>query len=118
MSSQSSKPPKPSSPSVATTALRLADEAEKPGSTDQSRLPALRALCDPETGTLSNCLADLEKLNSKLAPPGWSGAAGSKRRALVEALSWPLKKGDTEKVLNSIERVKSTMQLAIEADQM
>ena len=97
---------------------KLADEAEAPGSTDQSRLPALKALCDPSTGTLSSCRAELEKLNSKLAPPGWTGAVGSKRRGLVEALSWPLKKGDAEDALRSIERFKSTIMLAVHADQM
>ena len=70
----------------------LVYEAETAGSAEQSRLPALRSLCDPDTGILSSCYAELERLKRKLAPPGWSGPAGSKRRGLVEALSWPLQK--------------------------
>lgn len=96
----------------------LAYKAETSGSAEESRLPALKSLCNPETGILSSCDTELGKLKRKLAPPGWSGPAGSKRRGLVEALSWPLKKKDTEKVLDSITRYKDTIRLAIQADQM
>ena len=96
----------------------LADKAEASGSAEQSRLPALRSLCDPDTGILSSCFAELEELTRKLAPPGLSGSTGSKRRGLVEALSWPLKKKDTEKVLDSIARYKDTISIAVHADQM
>ena len=96
----------------------LAYKAETSGSAEESRLQALESLCNPETGILSSCDTELEKLKRKLAPPGWSGPAGSKRRGLVEALSWPLKKKDTEKVLDSITRCKHTISLAIQADQM
>ena len=101
------------------TLERLVYEAETPGSAEQSRLPALRSLCDPDTGILGSCYAELEKLTCILAPPGWSGPSGSKRRGLVEALSWPLlKKKDTEKVLDSITRYKDTISVAVHADQM
>ena len=96
----------------------LVYEAETAGSAEQSRLPALRSLCDPDTGILSSCYAELEKLTRKLAPPGWSGPTGSKRRGLLEALSWPLKKKDTEKVLDIITRYKDTISVAVHADQM
>ena len=96
----------------------LVYKAETAGSAEQSRLPALRSLCDPDTGIVSSCHAELEKLARKLAPPGWSGPSGSKRRGLVEALSWPLKKKDTEKVLDSIKRYKDTISVAVHADQM
>ena len=96
----------------------LVYEAETAGSAEQSRLPALRSLCDPDTGILSSCYAELEKLTRKLAPPGWSGPTGSKRRGLVEALSWPLKKKDTEKVLDIITKYKDTISVAVHADQM
>lgn len=95
----------------------LADEAETSGSTEQNRLSALESLCDPDTGVLNSCCAELEKLNTKLAPPAWSGPPGSKRRGLVEALSWPLKREDTEKILKSMERVKTTINIALNADQ-
>lgn len=95
----------------------LADEAETSGSTEHSRLSALKSLCDPGTGVLNSCYAELEKLNSKLAPPVWSGPPGSKRRGLLEALNWPLTREDTEKILKSIERFKATINIAINADQ-
>lgn len=95
----------------------LADNAETSGSTEPSRLSALKSLCDPDTGVLNSCCTELEKLNSKLVPPAWSGPPGSKRRGLVEALSWPLKREDTEKISKSIERFKTTINVAINADQ-
>ena len=96
----------------------VADKAETPGAPEQSRLPALRSMCDPDKGLLRICCLELERLRSKLAPPGWSGPAGSKRRSLVEALSWPLKKRDTEKILRGLERLKNSINVAITADQM
>ena len=95
----------------------LTEEAEMPDSSYQFRLPALRSLCDPDTGALDNCSAELEALKCKLTPSAWSGPAGSKRRGLVEALSWPLKKGETEKILKSIERTKNTINMAMAVDQ-
>ena len=95
----------------------LADKAETPSSDSKSRLPALKSLCDPDTGTLIKCRTELNNLATKLTPPEWTGPAGSKRRGLVQALTWPLKKGDTEKVLASIERFKSTINVAVTTDQ-
>ena len=92
----------------------LADKAKTSGSAEQSRLPALRSLCDQDRGTLSNCYAELDELRQRLDPPGWSGPTGSKRRALVEALSWPLKKKDTEKVLDSIASYKDTISVCMQ----
>lgn len=77
----------------------------------------MKSLCDPDKGILGKCCAELGKLKTKLTPPGWSSPAGSKRRGLVEALSWPLEMGDTEKGLASIERFKSTINLAVAVDQ-
>ena len=96
----------------------LVDKAETSDSVEQSRLPALRSLCDPVNGILTNCYAELEKLRRKLTPPEWSGPPGSKRRALLETLSWPLKKQDTEKVLDCIARYKDTISIAVYADQI
>ena len=96
----------------------LADKAETSGSTDQSRFLALKFLCDPGTRILSRCRNELEMLESSPAPPGRSGSAGPKRKAWVEALRWPLQRGDTEKVLERIERFKSTINLTITADLM
>lgn len=99
---------------VLQTLEALADKAE---TSDEDRLPVLKSLCHPDEGTLSECYAELRKLETKLAPPGWSGPEGSKRRALLETLSWPLKKGDTERFLENIEKLKSTINLAVNVDQ-
>ena len=103
--------------SVLLTLEELADKAETPSSDAKSRLPTLKSLCDPDTGILIECRNELNDLNTKLTPPEWSGRTGSKRRGLVQALTWPLKKGETEKVLASIERFKSTVDVAITTDQ-
>ena len=102
---------------VLRTLEELADKAEAPSSDGKSRLPALKSLCDPNTGTLIKCCTEFNNLTTKLTPPEWIGRAGSKRRGLVQALTWPLKKGDTEKVLASIESFKSTINIAITTDQ-
>lgn len=94
--------------------------ARQAGSTKmeaESRLPSLRLLCEPGTGLLARCLTELTELDKKLRPPGWSGPAGSKRRALIQASGWPLKKGAIEKILANIGRWKETISLAITADE-
>jgi hypothetical protein len=94
--------------------------ARKAGSTKveaESRLPSLRLLSEPGTGLLAKCLTELADLDKKLRPPGWSGPAGSRRRALVQASGWPLKKGAVEKSLVNIGRLKETISLAITADE-
>ena len=102
---------------VLRTLEELADKAETPSSDSKSRLPALKLLCGPDTGILTKCRTELNDLAKKLTPPEWIGPAGSKRKGLVQALSWPLKKGETEKVLASIERFKSTINVAVATDQ-
>ena len=94
----------------------LARKAEGASPTEESRLPTLKLLCEPGVGPLSRCLLLLETLESKLAPPSWGGSVGSKRRALIQALGWPLKEGNTKKTLEEIARFKATLGLAVAAD--
>jgi hypothetical protein len=84
---------------------------------NKTRLPTLKLLCEPEKGQLAECLKELKTLKEKLAPPSWSGQEGSKRSALIQALRWPLKEGDTKKTLENIGRFKATLNLAIAADE-
>jgi hypothetical protein len=94
--------------------------ARQAGSTKveaENRLPSLRLLCEPRTGILAKCLMELTDLDKKLRPQGWSGPAGSKRRALIQASGWPLKKGAVERALVNIGRLKETISLAITADE-
>jgi hypothetical protein len=96
---------------------QLATKAKNADPTAQSSLPALALLCEHD-GPLSMCLAELEALKRKLAPPGWSGQVGSKRSAFMQALGWPLKEGDVKKTLRDIERLRDILNLALSTDQV
>ena len=86
--------------------LRLVENSE---SSDPSRLSTFELLLKPD-GPLSTCKTELERLKEKLEPEtGW--------RAVRQSLVWPLKEGDMRKALSNLERLKSTMQLALSADQ-
>jgi hypothetical protein len=99
---------------VLETLERLARQEESSNSA-KGRLPSLRLLCEPKTGLLAQCVMELNDLDKKLRPPGYP--VGSKRRALIQASSWPLKKGAAEKTLVNIGRLKATLTLAITADE-
>jgi hypothetical protein len=59
---------------------------------------------------LVNAKDELERLKIKLEPQkGW--------RAVKKTLQWPLKEGEMRKALEGLERLKSTIQLALSADQ-
>ena len=95
----------------------LAKRAENEDSGADGRLPALKRLCKPDAGPLAMCKAELESLKTKLEPPKWTGPVKSKRTALVQALSWPLKEGETKSMLQNMERYKTTLNMALEMDQ-
>ncbi|KAI9709873.1 MAG: hypothetical protein M1812_007581 [Candelaria pacifica] len=96
----------------------LAVKAERPNgsATVETQLPTLKRLCEPK-GQLAGCKGELEALEKKLLPSRWSGPAGSKRRGLIEALSWPLQEGETRKILENIGRFKASLNIALMADQ-
>ena len=86
--------------------LRLVEKSEASGTSD---LSTFERLAQPG-GPLLSCLVELEKLKSKLQPEtGWR-----KRR---QSLTWPLKEGEMREALGSLERLKSTMSLALSTDQ-
>lgn len=61
-------------------------------------------------GVLETCKVGLEALEKKLEPKeGW--------RAVRAAIFWPLKETDVTKALLHIDRTKSSLQLALAADQ-
>ncbi|KAE9364611.1 hypothetical protein N431DRAFT_109437 [Stipitochalara longipes BDJ] len=67
-------------------------------------------LLEKSGGTLQSCQAELERLRVKLVPEkGWRKARNS--------LIWPLKESEMRRALEGLERWKSTMQLALSADQ-
>lgn len=66
-------------------------------------------------GPLETCLKEVERLEKKLKSPDWTKNCGPKRTAIVQSLRWPLKEADTKKTLETISRIKVTLQLALEA---
>lgn len=95
----------------------LAKREENADSSVETRLPALKLLCEPDAGPLTMCKAELESLKTKLESPKWTGPATSKRTAMMTTLSWPLKKGETKNMLQNMERYKTTLNMALEIDQ-
>lgn len=73
-------------------------------------LETITALCDQEEGPI---VKELKYLEEKLRLPGWAGQDGSRRKVLMQSLTWPLKEGETRKTLQNIERLKSTLELAL-----
>lgn len=96
----------------------LVNKTKSTRGTSDSFLFMLSKLCDPNDGALGECVSELEALKKKLAPPSWSGTDGSQRRALIEALGWPLKRDETMKMLTAIGRFKATLSLGMSSDQM
>lgn len=96
----------------------LAKKAESADPAADTKLPTLKLLCEfnSKPGPLDNCLEDLRGLRKKLSPPKWTGADGSKRRAFIQAVSWPLKEEETTKTLEKISRFKATLNLALTVD--
>ncbi|KAF5857290.1 hypothetical protein ETB97_005974 [Aspergillus alliaceus] len=77
----------------------------------QDELPSLRVLCQPG-GPLEKTREFLEELECRLAP-----GDSSRRRAFASALSWPLREAETRRAMEDIGRLKSTLSLALDADQ-
>ena len=79
-----------------------------------ARLGTITALCDMDNGPIAK---ELTYLGERLRPPNWASRDGSRRKALVQSLTWPLKEAETNKTLENIERLKSDVQLALTVNQ-
>ena len=77
-------------------------------------LKEVAVLCHGEDGPIAK---ELKLLTEKLRLPDWAGQDGSKRRALMQSLTWPLKEGDTKRILEKLERLKTNLELALTIDQ-
>ena len=95
----------------------LARRAENADLSADARLPALIRMCNSDAGPLAMCNAELESLKTKLEPPKWTGPVTSKRTALMQTITWPLKEGETKKMLQKMERYKTALSMALEIDQ-
>jgi len=94
----------------------LAEQAESGSSSRGTRLPTLKPLCG-RGGLLQSCLDIITRLDRRLKTPAWSHRFGPKRKALVQALRWPLNEAETKKTLQIIDRFTGILKLAIVADQ-
>ena len=94
---------------------RLAKLAENGDPAAMGQLPQLSRLCDPKTGTFALCLSELQTLERKLIPPGWTGESESKLRTLIQALGWPLKRSFVKETLGNLERFKACLNLDLVA---
>ena len=102
--------------SILQTLEPLARQAEFADPAKGTRLPTLASFCHPN-GVLQNCSDEMTRLDAKLKPPGWSDKFGPKRKALVQALTWPFKEAETRKILERIAGFRETLALAITKDQ-
>lgn len=66
------------------------------------------------TGNITNCLSDLQALQAELNP-----GVGRKlmRKVGKRALTWPLKRAEVERLIQKLERYKSSFLLALGVDQ-
>ena len=94
----------------------LAKQADFSLALPDIKTPAFVELCKPN-GPLPLCCREIESLEAALKTPDWSAGFGPRRKALVQALRWPLKKKDTEKALERVRRLRETLSFALNADQ-
>jgi hypothetical protein len=96
---------------------RLAEPLDDPACADAKRRPVFQMLCDPDNGPLAACLRELSYLEEKITSSSWVTQTGSRRRAFIQAVGWQLKDRDATLCLERIERCKSSLNLAITADE-
>ena len=94
----------------------LAKQAEFADPSTGTRLPTLDMLRGPR-GLLQKCLDELQSLEKRLRFPSWNNKFGPKKRAVIQALRWPLKEAETKQTLQNIGRFTETLSLAITMDQ-
>ncbi len=94
----------------------LAEADEKPQSSIyKSR--SLEILCDPQSGPLVTCRRELQHL-STLVGLDTNATSDSRRRAVLRAVQWQFREKDVKHCLERIERCKTTLGLAITADEV
>ncbi|KAL9120568.1 MAG: hypothetical protein Q9187_002877 [Circinaria calcarea] len=93
---------------------RLLASPENPNTAPSIELKEVAALCDREDGPIAK---ELKLLNEKLRLPDWACQNGSRRKALMQSLTWPLKEGETKRILENIDRLKKNLELALTVDQ-
>src|SRR5882757_6351838 len=93
----------------------LAQDLDEPSGLE--RRPVFASLSDPDNGPLVICLRELRILHGKLNSSNYPGTAGLKRKSALQAIGWQLKDRDAKECLERIERCKTTLSLALTADE-
>ena len=94
----------------------------EPGGMSSAHLVLIERICgnssapqiggsQPSGGALHRCQIALENLIEKLKP------ATGRLAKLKQALKWPLEKADAQKIVDYLNRVKGTLQLALAGHQ-
>ena len=96
---------------------RLASEEEDLPQKSSSRRKNLELLSAPNSGPLACCRRELDRLSKILSPSSLAGAQGTKRHAFIRALGWRIKNQDIKVCLERLEKCKSTLSLALTADE-
>jgi len=103
--------------------VELSEKAESAATSDGaggidanalSHLPTLKLLLEPN-GPLDHCTTELKALEKKLTAQATGWKATSLGKAL-RRLKWPMTEEDITNTLNSIERLKTTFNLALTTD--
>ena len=94
---------------------KIEELSHRAGSEDAES--SLILLCNPHNGPLVQCENELVNLQQLLESTILKGKDGSKRRALIQALGWRFKDSEVVLRLGRIQRLKTTLQLALSADQ-
>ena len=94
----------------------IAKQADFSRAVHNAKKPTFIELCKPN-GPLLLCCREIESLEAVLKTPDWAAGFGPKRKALVQALRWPLKAKDTKKALKQISRFRQVLSFALTADQ-
>lgn len=89
---------------------QLLASSDSPETIPATGLNEIVALCNSKDGPI---IKELNFLQEKLRLPEWAGSDGSRRKALVYSLTWPLKEGDTKKILERVVRLKQDLQLVL-----
>ena len=84
---------------------------------DTKRLRTFAILCDPESGPLIRCHQELALLERKIVSSYGIGRSTSKRKAFIQVMGWQLREHEAKECLERIDRCKSTILLAMTADE-
>ena len=93
---------------------RLLSSSEDADRAPTIQLKQVAVLCDFPNGLIAR---EMKLLHDKLHLPDWASHDGSRRKSLLQSLTWPLKEGDTKKILEKMVRLKIDLELALTVDQ-